>query len=512
MSQDRILIFDTTLRDGEQSPGVSLTPDEKLTIAQQLAKLNVDIIEAGFPISSKGDFNAVQKIAKNVKGHVIAALARTTKKDIQTAWQAIKDAEKPRIHTFIATSDIHLKHRLKLTRDAVLQKAKDAISYAKTLCDDIEFSAEDATRSAPDYLCQIIKTAIMAGATTINIPDTVGYAMPDKFIKLLLYIISRVPNLPDITLSVHCHNDLGLAVANSLAALKVGVRQVECAINGLGERAGNAALEEIVMAILTRKDIFTTSTKIKTDEIMRTSQLVSHLTGIPVQPNKAIVGKNALRHESGIHAHGVLNEKTTYEIITPESIGLKESSIVLGKHSGRHALNDKLKKMGYKLTNDQVDAVFEKFKALCDKKKTVFDEDLQLIVEEVTNTIPKIYIFKNCKRLNSVNDKTNYQVTLLVKQIHQKSTPYYTDKRSNTGDGTVDAIYNAIDRITGIQSKLMGYNVNSVTEGKDAQAVTHIQVKFNGKIIQGRASHPDVIESSALAYINALNRFLYYHK
>jgi len=510
MANDRILIFDTTLRDGEQTPGVSLTADEKLTIAQQLAKLNVDIIEAGFPISSQGDFNAVQKIARNVQGPVIAALARAKTDDINKAWEAIQDAKKPRIHTFIGTSDIHLKHRLKLNRKQALLKAIEAVKYAKTLCEDIEFSAEDATRSDKDYLCEIINATVKAGATTINIPDTVGCMTPEEFEKLILYISIELSD--DITLSVHCHNDLGLATANSLAGIKTGARQVECAINGIGERAGNAALEEIVMGIKTKKDIFTTSTQIKTDEIMRTSQLVIHLTGIPVPPNKAMVGKNAFAHESGVHQDGMLKEKTTYEIITPESIGLRQSSIVLGKHSGRHALVDKLEKIGYKLSDEQVNSVFKKFKALCDKKKTIFDEDLQLIVEEVTNHIPKIYVFKDCQRLKSINNKTVYDVTLMVKQIYQKPPTYYTEKRSNSGDGTVDAIYNAIDRITGIQGKLMGYNVNSVTAGKDAQAVAHIQVKFNGQIIQGRASHPDVITSSALAYINALNRFLYYNK
>jgi len=501
VSRDRIIIFDTTLRDGEQSPGASLNITEKLQIARQLAKLNVDIIEAGFPIASPGDFEAVKRVAQEVEGPAVAGLARSTKEDIQRAWEAVQHARRPRIHTFIATSDIHMKYKLKKDRDEVLSMAKDAVSLARSLCPDVEFSAEDAFRSDRDFLCRIIELAINAGASTINIPDTVGYATPSEFGGLIRLICERVPNVDKAILSCHCHNDLGLAVANSLAAVENGVRQVECTINGLGERAGNAALEEIVMAIRTRQDHFRNYTDIRTEEIYKTSRMVSNLTGIAVQRNKAIVGENAFAHESGIHQDGVLKEKTTYEIMTPESIGLKESRMVLGKHSGRHAVSARLAELGYALSPDELNKAFQRFKDLADKKKEVFDEELQALVEDEISAIPEVFALDYIHITSG--DHTIPTATIKLKrngEILQDSA---------CGDGPVDATYKTIDRLTNMTGTLVSYSINAVAGGKDAMGEVKVTVRINDQVLTGRGLSTDVIVASAKAYLNAINKAVF---
>jgi len=391
MSDSRVYIFDTTLRDGEQAPGFSMNMEEKMAVAHQLAKLGVDVIEAGFPIASPGDFEAVKRVAQEVRGPIIAGLCRANEEDIERAAEALKYAERARIHTFIATSEIHMKYKLQMDPDDVLQAAVAAVKFARDFTDDVEFSAEDATRSDMDFLCRVVEAVIGAGATVVNIPDTVGYAIPDEFSERIATIMNSVPNVDRAIISVHCHNDLGLAVANSLAAVKVGARQVECTVNGIGERAGNASMEEIVMAIKTRSDLFGLTTGVNIHEIYRTSQLVSRVTGVYVQPNKAIVGKNAFAHESGIHQHGVLSNPLTYEIMTPESVGVPSSRLVLGKHSGRHALKERLASLGFDLDDETLGRVFDKFKVLADKKKEVFDEDLIIIAEEELMAVPRAF-------------------------------------------------------------------------------------------------------------------------
>lgn len=499
---NRVIIFDTTLRDGEQSPGASLNKDEKLIIAEQLARLRVDVIEAGFPIASEGDFQAVKEIAQKISGPIIAGLARATAKDIDKAWSAVKYAQKHRIHTFIATSDIHLKYKLKKSRDQVLQQAIEAVKYAKKYTPDVEFSAEDAFRSDRDYLVQVVTETIKAGATTINIPDTVGYAIPSEVRELMNYLFEHIPNINDACISIHCHNDLGLAVANSLAAIQSGVRQIECTINGLGERAGNAALEEVVMSLKTRKDLFGIDTQIQTTEIMKASRMVSHLTGLVVQRNKAIVGENAFAHEAGIHQDGFLKEKTTYEIMTPETIGLKESKLVLGKHSGRHAFFDRLKDIGYSLSTEELEKAFLKFKDLADKKKEIFDEDLQLIIEEGIHQIPENYTLDHIQI--SSGDKTIPTSTVGLRRADGQLF-----LEASYGDGPVDATYKCIDHITGMSGKLLSYSIQSATGGKDALGSVYIRVKFDSQIITGRSSSPDIMIASANAYLNAINKAIY---
>lgn len=501
---ERVIIFDTTLRDGEQSPGASMKTEEKLRVAKQLAKLGVDVIEAGFPISSEGEFEAVRAIAEEVKGPVICALARANKEDIDRAWEAIKGAQKPRIHTFIATSDIHLKYKLRMTKEEVLSRVKEAVSYAKKYTEDIEFSPEDATRSDLEYLLKVIETAIEAGATTINIPDTVGYSVPDEFGKLIKTIRERVPNIDKAIISVHCHNDLGLAVANSIAAILNGARQVECTVNGIGERAGNAALEEIVMILRVRRDLFPFYTGVNTHEIYPTSRLVSSITGIPVQPNKAIVGANAFAHESGIHQDGVLKEKLTYEIMTPESIGIPTSHIVLGKHSGRHALRERLKALGYELSQTELDVVFQRFKKVADQKKVIYDEDLVALVEEEVFRVPDKYKLLNL----SVHSGTVSIPTATVQmEIDGKVV-----MEAGFGIGPVDAVYKTITKITGFKGNLLDYSVASITGGTDAQGEVRVRIEENGITAIGQGADTDILVASAKAFVNALNKLEYLKK
>ena len=498
---EKIYIFDTTLRDGEQAPGFSMNIDEKINLALQLAKLKVDVIEAGFPIASEGDFEAVKEVSKTVKGPIIAGLCRVKKKDIDRAWEALEYAERARIHTFVATSDIHLEYKLKKTREEVLKDAVEAVEYAKTLTNDVEFSTEDAARSDLDFLCKIVEVVIDAGAGTINIPDTVGYAIPHEFGAMIKNIMEKVSNIGKARISVHCHNDLGLAVANSIAAIENGARQVECTINGIGERAGNASLEEIVMSIKTRKDYLKHYTIIKTEEIYKTSRILTNITGISVQPNKAIVGQNAFAHEAGIHQDGVLKERTTYEIMTPESIGLTKSNLVLGKHSGRHAFSNRLKELGFDLNPDDLEKAFIRFKRLADMKKEIFDEDLETIVQDEIATFPQTF------KLVYIQTSSGSQTVPTATVKLEKDDNVYQD--AAIGDGPVDASYQAIDRITKIPGKLVSYNIRAVTGGKDALGEVVIKVQFNDEIVTGVGASTDIVEASAKAYLNAVNKVAY---
>lgn len=498
----RIIIFDTTLRDGEQSPGASLDMQKKLEIAHQLARLGVDVIEAGFPISSPGDFQAVKTVAAQVKGPIICGLARAIKKDIDIAFRAVVPARRKRIHVFLATSKIHMKYKLKKAKEEILRQAVESVQYARKLVEDVEFSPEDASRTEKEFLFRAVEAAIAAGATTINIPDTVGYAIPEEFGQLLKEIKENVSNVEKAILSIHCHNDLGLAVANSLAAVENGAEQVECTINGLGERAGNASLEEIVMALRTRRDFLKKTTNISTKEIYRTSRLVSKLTGIVVQPNKAIVGHNAFRHEAGIHQDGILKRRTTYEIMRPQDIGLEETTrLVLGKHSGRHAFSERLKKLGFHLSPAQIDKLFfERFKRLADKKKEIFDEDLIALVEEELTVTPKIWQLVSLE----VTSGNKIVPTATIKLQSKRKT--FT--QSSFGDGPVDACYKAIDKITGIKGKLLDYSIQAVTRGKDALGEVRLTVKAKNREISGRSASTDIIEASAKAYLDAINKLL----
>ena len=495
-----IKILDTTLRDGEQSPGCSMNLQEKLEVAKQLERLNVDAIEAGFAIASPGDFAAVKMVAENIKECIVSSLARALPKDIDRAYEAVKHAEAPRIHTFIATSDIHMKYKLKMTKEEVLQRAVDMVKYAKKYCNDIEFSAEDASRSELEFLYKIFEEVIKAGATVINIPDTVGYTTPEAFYIFIQNIRNNVPNIDKVDISVHCHNDLGLAVANTLAAARAGATQLECTINGLGERAGNAALEEVVMALNTRKDIYDITTNVNTTEIYPTSRLVSKITGMKIQRNKAIVGENAFAHESGIHQHGVLAHKSTYEIMTPESIGLTTNKLVLGKHSGSHAFRERLKSLGYHLEEDVLDKLFQEFKVLADKKKSIYDKDLEALVEAKTLKVKEIYKL-NQFVINSGNTITS---TASVRLENDKNII----EEVATGFGPVDAAFKAIDKIVGKDFMLEDYSLNSVTEGEDAQGEAVIKLKLGEYIYNGRGVSTDVIEASIKAYINAINKML----
>lgn len=497
-NKKKILIFDTTLRDGEQSPGVSLNMEEKLQIGRQLEKLGVDIIEAGFPVASPGDFEGVRRIAKEIRGVQVAALARAHQKDIDTAWDAIKDGENPRIHTFLATSDIHLKHKLKKTREQVLEMASSAVAYASKYTSNVEFSAEDASRSDLEFLCKVFEAVIDAGAKTVNFPDTVGYAVPWDFARMIRYVMKYTKNIHNAVLSVHCHNDLGLATANVLAAIHEGAGQVECTINGIGERAGNTALEEIVMAIETRRDLLPFATNIVTEHITATSRMVSLLSGMVVQPNKAIVGANAFAHEAGIHQDGVLKERTTYEIIDPKKIGLTKGTLVLGKHSGRHALKSRLEEMGYHLNDEEIDKVFSRFKELADKKKEIFPEDIEAVVAEEILRIPERFRLVYLHVAGGCGIRPTATITLDVDGKEMSGV--------SMGAGPVDAAFNAVANLTKTKSKLLKYTVSSITGGTDAQGEVTVRIEEDGMMVNGQGADPDIITASVKAYLNALNR------
>jgi len=499
--QDKIIFFDTTLRDGEQSPGASMNFNEKLLVAKQLETLGVDVIEAGFPISSPGDFESVKSIAKAIKNSSVAGLARASEKDIKAVWDAVKYAKKPRIHVFLATSDLHIEKKLNKTRPQILEMAIKGVKYAKSFCKDTEFSAEDAGRSDMDFLCKVVEAVIDAGAVTVNIPDTVGYTMPAEFGAKIAEIKRRVPNINKAVISVHCHNDLGLAVANSLSAVENGARQVECTINGIGERAGNASLEEIAMAIKVRPLYYNVTHNIKTKEIYKTSKLVSSLTGVAVQVNKAIVGANAFAHESGIHQDGMLKDRSTYEIMLPSDVGVPESSLVLGKHSGRHALFTRIKSLGYKLEQASLDQVFEKFKILADKKKVIFDDDIIALIEEDAASEKEIYSLI----YQSATAGTGTIATATVKIINN-------DKKGDAfqeaacGIGPVDATYRAIDKITKMDIKLTDFSLKAVSSGVDALGEVFLKAQYKGVIFSGKGTSTDIVEASAKAYIQAINK------
>lgn len=496
---EKIIIFDTTLRDGEQAPGASLNQKEKLEVAQALSSLGVDIIEAGFPVSSKGDFEAVNAVAKSIRRPIICGLARAMKKDIDIAYRAIKPAKRPCIHVFLATSKIHMKYKLRKAEEEIVRLAAEAVKYARRYCPRIEFSPEDASRTEREFLFRVLEAVIDAGAAIVNIPDTVGFAEPEEFGSLISAIKNNVPNIHKAVISVHCHNDLGLAVANSLEAIKNGARQVECTINGIGERAGNASMEEIVMAIKTRKDIFVDlETQIKTEQIYKVSRLVSKLTGFAVAPNKAIVGANAFRHEAGIHQDGVLKERSTYEIIKPKDVGFTGTGIVLGKHSGRHALNERLKELGFRLAPKELDKVNLRFKFLADKKKNIFDDDLISIVEDEIKTFKPIWKLEGFKITSGTDVVPTASVSLKYKNK--------TISKESSGDGPVDACFKAIDKVTGIKGELQDYRIEAVTKGKDALGEVSLKLKAKARVVTARGSSTDIIEASVRAYINALNK------
>ncbi len=493
-----IRIFDTTLRDGEQSPGASMNIEEKLLVAKQLARLNVDIIEAGFAFSSPGDFEAIHRIAQEVEGPVICSLARAKPEDIDRAWEALKGAPKCRIHTFLSSSDIHLKHQFRMTRDEALKRAVEMVRHARSYVDDVEYSPMDATRSDLSYLCEVVEAVVEAGAGTVNIPDTVGYTTPQEFGQIIRTLCERVQGMAQAIISVHCHNDLGLAVANSMAAIHAGAGQVECTVNGIGERAGNASLEEIAMGLRTRKDFYQADTQIQTEEISKSSRLVSQITGMVVQPNKAIVGANAFAHTSGIHQDGLLKDKNTYEIIRPETIGLTQSRSVMGKLSGRHAFREELVKLGYTLSDQELQEAFERFKRLADQKKELFQEDLESIVNKAVIKVPERYSLKGLRVESGLNEPPSASVELLINDQVVSQT--------RTGDGPVDAVYRTIASLTETKSHLRAYIVKAITGGTDAQGEVSVRIEENGEVVTGHGSDTDIIIASAQAYLNALNK------
>jgi 2-isopropylmalate synthase len=497
----RIYIFDTTLRDGEQSPGASLNVHEKLEIARQLERLGVDVIEAGFPISSPGDFQAVQEICKVVKNATVCGLTRAVQKDIDVAADALKGAKRPRIHTGLGVSDSHLQYKLKMTREQAMERGVNAVKHAKSFVEDVEYFLEDSGRADVDYLCQVIEAVIKAGATVINIPDTTGFATPEEYGARIRTVMEKVPNVDKAILSVHCHNDLGMAVANSLAGVMNGARQIECTINGIGERAGNTSLEEVVMAMKVRNDYYQTETGIVTTEIYNTSRMVSSLTGILVQPNKAIIGANAFAHSSGIHQDGVLKERTTYEIIDPHEVGIPESKILLTARSGRHALHHKLGELGFKLNENQLDKVYERFLQVADRKKMVYDEDLEAIVADETSVVKVAYELLHVQ----VSCGDNSIPTATV-QLRDLDGNVVID--SDHGTGPVDAIYRAINRIVKVENDLIEFSIQAVTEGIDALAEVTIRIRQGNDLYTGRAAHTDICVASAKAYMHALNRLL----
>jgi len=497
---NRVVIFDTTLRDGEQSPGASMNLEEKLRIAAVLEEMGVDVIEAGFPIASNGDFEAVREVSRAVRNSSVAGLARAAKRDIDRAWEALNGAARPRIHTFISTSPLHMKFKLQMEPEAVHQAVMDSVSHARKLCDDVEWSPEDGSRSEHDFLCRCVETAIKAGARTINIPDTVGYAVPEEFAALIVMLRNRVPNIDKAIISVHCHNDLGLAVANSLAAVGAGARQVECTINGLGERAGNAALEEIVMALKTRHDRMPYSTGLKTEVITKASRLVSTITGFPVQPNKAIVGANAFAHESGIHQDGMLKHAGTYEIMTPESVGLMRSTLVMGKHSGRHAFKSKLKELGFELGDNALNDAFRRFKDLADKKKDIYDEDIVALVDDSVVRSNEHIKFVSLQVIAGSKGPQKADLELEIGGVLQAT--------SATGDGPVDACFNAIKQLFPHDAKLQLFQVHAVTAGTDAQAEVTVRLEENGKTVNGQGADTDTLVASCKASLHGLNKLL----
>jgi 2-isopropylmalate synthase len=498
--KNKVFIFDTTMRDGEQSPGASMSLEEKIQIARVFDELGIDIIEAGFPIASPGDFEAVTAISKILKNSIPAGLSRASKKDIDVCYEALKAAPRFRIHTFISTSPLHMKHKLNKTTEQVLEAVKESVTYARNFTDDVEWSCEDGTRTNMDYMCKTVELAINCGAKTINIPDTVGYTVPSEFTKIITTLRNKVPNIDKAILSVHCHNDLGLAVANSLAGVQAGARQVECTINGIGERAGNAALEEIVMAIKTRNDLMPYETGIKTKLLSKASKVVSNAT-FPVQFNKAIVGKNAFAHEAGIHQDGMLKNRNTYEIMTPESVGVKKTSLIMGKHSGRHAFKEKLNDLGYaNVTDDVIQTVFGKFKILADKKKHVYDDDIAALVDDSLVQDKYVINLKSLKVFAGTGEPQRAEMTLDV----------YGEIKiaSETGDGPVDAIFKCIKVLYPHDVKLQLYQVHAVTEGTDAQATVSVRIEENGKTTVGQAADTDTLVASANAYLGALNKMI----
>jgi len=497
---DRVYLFDTTLRDGEQSPGFSMTVQEKLEMARALARLGVDVIEAGFPISSPGDLAAVQLIAREVRGPVICGLARAHPKDIEACWEGVREAERPRIHTFIATSPIHMERKLRMRPEEVLEAAREAVRLARRLCPEVEFSCEDATRSEVDFLCRVVDAAIAEGASVINLPDTVGYAIPEEYAQLIRTVRERVPNADRVIWSVHCHDDLGLAVANSLAGVLAGARQVEATINGIGERAGNAALEEVVMAIHTRRDRFRLRTGIDTTQLYPTSRLLVAITGVEVQPNKAIVGANAFAHEAGIHQHGVLSDPRTYEIMTPASVGVPTNKLVLGKHSGRHALAHTLQQMGFALTEEELERIYGRFKVLCDRKKRVEVGDLVALAQEGVAAPAETYRLVSFRVVTSSDEPPHAAVRLEAggRLVAAEAT----------GDGPVDALFAAIQRASGASTELVDYSLRSATAGSDALGEAVLRLRAGSRYATGRGSSTDVLEASVLAYLSALNKLV----
>lgn len=496
--REKIYFFDTSLRDGEQSPGCSMNKREKLILAKQLERLGVDVIEAGFAAASEGDFESIREIASEIKDSTIAVLARTVKSDIDKAYQAVKMAKKPRIHTFIATSDIHMEYKLKMTKEEVMQRAEEMVKYASSLVPEVEFSAEDATRSSTDFLAEIFDKVILAGAKIINIPDTVGYMTPDKYYEFIMEIREKSKYLDTVIISVHCHNDLGLAVANTLAALKAGARQFECTMNGIGERAGNAALEELAMILKTRKDIYDFETNIVTEEISRTSNLLSSITGVHVQPNKAIVGANAFAHESGIHQHGMLSNRETYEIMTPESIGLKETKMVLGKHSGRHAFRDRIKSLGFDLDEEEINQAFQKFKDLADQKKVIYDSDIEVILTRGAKLEDAKYKLKRFV-VNAGN--TISTIASVVLDIDGEEVEGIA-----SAGGPIDSAIRAIEKCLDMDLTMEDYSLQSITEGTDAIGYATVKLKYGEDHYSGRDASVDVVEASINAYLDAVNK------
>ena len=495
---ERVIIFDTTLRDGEQAPGASMNLAEKLKVAAALQALRVDVIEAGFPAASPGDFEAVRAIARKLRGITVCGLARATREDLDAAWQALREAEKPRLHLFLATSPIHREHKLKLDRRQVLARAVSMVAYARSLCDDVEFSAEDAARTEPDFLAEVVEQVIEAGATTINIPDTVGYAVPAQFGNTIAMLKREVRGIGRAVLSVHCHNDLGLAVANSLAAVEAGARQVECTVNGIGERAGNCALEEIVMAMRTRGDVYRLHTGIRTTQLHAASRVVSQATGFTVQRNKAVVGENAFAHEAGIHQHGMLAHASTYEIMRPEDVGFPSLSLVLGKHSGRHSLRRRLQQLGFELADDEFERAFVRFKLLADRKKEIFDGDLEALVDERPGQNDGRWTLVSIHAVSGTDSAPSAAVCLERDGRRRQDAA--------VGDGPVDAVFKTIERITGLQVKLRNFQLRNMTPGQDAQGEVRVEVEHEGHAYRGRGINTDIVVASADAFLEVVNR------